>query len=698
MARARSAGTDSAGGRSRLAPSRLGSSWLARCRLALVLAAAAASVAGCVGMPNSGSPGTVGATPKDTTQDSDFIGAIPAGPQKGWTPSEIVEGFLFASTSSPNYDIAREYLASAPGTRPWQPTWSVKVVERVDVQQEADISNGGRSATVDVTGRVRASFDGSGQYVGAQGGGSAGQQDGSAAQRADQKFTLAKVKGEWRITNAPEISFRMLTQPDFAKVYRAQDLYFFDPTDQVLVPDAVFVPTGTSPSSLVSNLVTALFNTPQAEWLKPQSGSPGPAVTAFPGGSKLLGVTVDGTTATVNLGGGAGSATPEVRQQMATQLVWTLTGQSGPSGNPSNVQNPSAIQAVLLEINGKPWSPSAAACPGTSGPSQSTAQKLFMYLCKNPYPLAKSSAFYYAANGQAWTRCASQAQVISGNVGAVQAVFDKTGAASLHQACPSSSVQASASPTPPSQVHQAHPLAMVAVSPDGKYLAGYSAQGKSLLVWVSGQARPTSTISLSNVTSIGWDRRDYLWVAQGNATTVVVQTGASDHPTIGNNFSGKILGLGIAPDGVRVAAIVQPAGSGPEVQLAAIDSGAPATGQLSAPVDRMSIGQAVQLAPNVTKPVALTWYDADNLLVLDGTGSQTSLWEVPVDGQPATKLPGVLPGAISITANNAQNVLVAGLASNQMEVSAAPQGPWQPLGGGGQNPAFQTPLPAIAQP
>jgi hypothetical protein len=101
--------------------------------------------------------------------------------------------------------------------------------------------------------------------------------------------------------------------------------------------------------------------------------------------------------------------------------------------------------------------------------------------------------------------------------------------------------------------------------------------------------------------------------------------------------------------------------------------------------------------------VALTWYDADDLLVLGGAGSQTSLWEVPVDGQPATKLPAELPGAISITANNAQNgsnaqnVLVAGLTNNGLVVSAGLAGPWQPLGSGGQNPVFQAPLPAGAQ-
>ena len=86
-------------------------------------------------------------------------------------------------------------------------------------------------------------------------------------------------------------------------------------------------------------------------------------------------------------------------------------------------------------------------------------------------------------------------------------------------------------------------------------------------------------------------------------------------------------------------------------------------------------------------------------LVLDGAGDQTSLWEVPVDGQPATQLPGVLPGAISITANNARNALVVGMTQNRMEVSAGLAGPWQPLGTGGQSPAFQAPaIPITPEP
>src|SRR5437660_12655747 len=99
------------------APSR---SWRARVRRtwrACMLAAVAASVAGCVGMPNSGSPGTFSATPQDTSQDSNFIGAVPAGPQSGWDPSDIVTGFLNATVSYPAYSaIAHDYLAPSDPT------------------------------------------------------------------------------------------------------------------------------------------------------------------------------------------------------------------------------------------------------------------------------------------------------------------------------------------------------------------------------------------------------------------------------------------------------------------------------------------------------------------------------------------------------------------------------------------------------
>ena len=296
--------------------------WLARAWRTCLLAGLTASVAGCVGMPNSGSPGTFSATPQDTSQDSDFIGAVPAGPQPGWSPANIVTGFLNATVSYPVYSaIAGEYLASSV-PRNWAPNWSVTVVDQVNVSPEATVTDGGRRAMVDVTGTAQATFNGTGQYVGPQ-------QDRHGSKATNQQFTLVKEGKQWRITNPPKS--RLLTEPDFAQVYKPQDLYFFDSNGQVLVPAAVFVPAGTSPTSLATNLVRALLNNPQPKWLQSQGNPTPPAVTAFPVHStaKNVNVTVDGTTATVNLTGAAASADPVVREQMATQLVWTLTGQAG---------------------------------------------------------------------------------------------------------------------------------------------------------------------------------------------------------------------------------------------------------------------------------------------------------------------------------------------------------------------------------
>src|SRR6516225_76232 len=133
--------------------------WLARAWRTCLVTGLAASVAGCVGMPNSGSPGTFSATPRDTSQDSNFIGAVPSGPQPDWSPAEIVTGFLNATASFPAYStIARQYLASS-AAKTWNPGWSVRVVDQINPPQ-AEISTDGRAATVDVSGTVQASFDG----------------------------------------------------------------------------------------------------------------------------------------------------------------------------------------------------------------------------------------------------------------------------------------------------------------------------------------------------------------------------------------------------------------------------------------------------------------------------------------------------------------------------------------------------------
>ena len=146
----------------------------------------------------------------------------------------------------------------------------------------------------------------------------------------------------------------MLPTEDFPLFYKAQDLYFFDPEDQVLVPDSVFVPLGATVSQLLTDLVNSLTAGPKTPWLASAADTELP-----PGTSVQQQVTNDGSTVTVNLTFGK-TVTPSPRQLelFAAQLVWTLTGPL--AGQP--VRHPvrraraqrKAVDAALGALSGRP--------------------------------------------------------------------------------------------------------------------------------------------------------------------------------------------------------------------------------------------------------------------------------------------------------------------------------------------------------
>jgi hypothetical protein len=74
--------------------------------------------------------------------------------------------------------------------------------------------------------------------------------------------------------------------------------------------------------------------------------------------------------------------------------------------------------------------------------------------------------------------------------------------------------------------------------------------------------------------------------------------------------------------------------------------------------------------------------------VLDQARTGNALWQVPVDGQPATGLQITPARTMAITADGPANVLVAGLSGNQLAVSTGLEGPWQILGAPGQDAAY----------
>jgi len=653
--------------------------WLARGYQAGVVTALVAAAAGCAGMPNSGLVGTYGADQENTAPALQYVGPFVSGPEPTWNPSQVVQGFLDSSADYPaDAPIAKQYLVSS--AQDWDPGWSVKVFDKLSVPGQAPARSAGRSggqhAQIDVTGTLQATFNGSGQqYVSAQ---------SQAPSNGGYTFDLVKVNGQWRISNPPR-GYRLLAAADFPRVYKAQDLYFFDTEaqvnqqDQVLVPYSVFVPLGTSPEDLVTHLVQDLTQDPSTTWLQ------NAAVTAFPdspGKTTVLGVSIEGATATVNLGGAAAGAGKQVLQQISAQLLWTIAGSTA---SPS--ASPSAIQSIQLEINGKPQTPSA---PCGTGLSQSQVQKLAAYGCYDPYPAA-SASFYYTAGGLAWSRCGSETQVAAGRIGPVAPVVGRTGVL-LGPQCGSQFVTAGGPAAAlPAQPRSLPAMSMTAVSPDGKYLA-LASPGQNA-VYVGPLSGATATLFSKTprltgpVTALSWDRDDDLWVAQGG-DIAVLPAGGKTYATI--QYQGEdITGLAVAPDGVRIALIVR-SGAGSELQLAAISRPQSAVGQPKNPFEPPDIVPGgVQLGPNLAHPDALTWYDADDLVVLDGTSSAKELYEVPLDGQQANGPYGVLPpGAVSITADSGENALVAGLSNGQMAISASLYGPWQTLAGSGQDPAY----------
>jgi hypothetical protein len=305
---------------------------------ALLFAALAAT--GCVSMPSGGPVLSYPVTQGAAAQDQPYVQIQPQPPRAGWSPSEIVQGFLTASANFGNYpQVARAYLT--PDERDsWDPRWSAAVYKSgpdVTPAIYPSPAKNAKTATVRITGgTIQANLHGNGVYSvpspSAPGGSSA----------PPQTFKLTKVGGQWRISTAPPEL--LLTSNSFENDYQLRNLYYFDPLGKFLVPDPVYAPLR---GDLMDGLVNELIS-PPPDWL-----SYGATMTAFPPKTKVSGVVLDGgVTAVVNLTGAAiGKASSDVMERVSAQLLMTL------SGAVPSVSNGQAVQSVEVVVNGKPWSP-----------------------------------------------------------------------------------------------------------------------------------------------------------------------------------------------------------------------------------------------------------------------------------------------------------------------------------------------------
>ena len=301
-------------------------------------------------------------------QGQGFPQLIPAPPGKGWTPVQIVSGFLAANASfAGNNAAAREYLT--PGqARAWNPGSAVTVVSQPNLKKAVVLNrltgqSGSTMQTVDVSGHELATLTASGQY-----------QPPSASAKQTIRFPLKLIKigGQWRIVNPPKQL--LLSKSDFLRVYQPRNLYFFAPDGTTLVPDPVYVPLQATATHLATDLALALKQRPPG----PLSGV---TQTSLPPDTTVLGVRIDGPGAVVNLGGTVTRTSMNVRAKIAAQLVWTLTSSS---------YGRQAINSVELKVDGV-----GQALPGTSGDFELASKVSAMV----PRPVSTGGLYFIGKGG-----------------------------------------------------------------------------------------------------------------------------------------------------------------------------------------------------------------------------------------------------------------------------------------------------------
>ena len=228
--------------------------------LGLVLLVAM-TLAGCARIPDDGP--VLGPDPGD---DQTRVRALVPPPSPGADPDAVVAGFLRAGLSpGGDYLAGRAYMA-APGDRRWQPDRQTLVYSgEPDIRVRRDEVAGVATALVTVT--IDYEVDDQGRLS-----------TDAAGTTQKLQFRLTEATGEWRVTQAPDLT--LISGQDFGFVFEAYALYFLDPSNTYFVPEPRWL---ANTDQTASRLVDLLLAGPSGRF-------GGPGTTAFPGGTSRLGL------------------------------------------------------------------------------------------------------------------------------------------------------------------------------------------------------------------------------------------------------------------------------------------------------------------------------------------------------------------------------------------------------------------------
>ncbi|MGL5816828.1 MAG: GerMN domain-containing protein [Phycicoccus sp.] len=508
-------------------------------RGALLAAAAMLLVAGCAGLTADGpvEPGLdVG------SDDGLAIRVSPPGPALGASQEEVVLGFLRAGAASDGaYDSARAFLTTQARDR-WNPDDTLVVLADDPAPSTTLVD----PATVQVSVPTAGTIDGSGRYTAS-----------APSTQVGVTFSLVAVSGQWRIDEVPEDFGRWIQQRDVTRLVQPFAIHYMSTSRRSTVPDVRWFP--------LDRLATRLARA-QLAAVPPHLA--GAAVTAVPGGARLLGdaVSVEDGVAQVNLISGPLDAGENSRENLWAQFVSTL------------LQDP-LVTRVELAVNSVPVD-----LAGLDG-SAATLDDV----------------------GLDPTLGTPQARPVVRR-GTAVSVFDPA--------------EGTERDPPGERAYPAVPVSSrkLALSADGAELAAVDDGGDGISRWRGDRRFAVAGLG-SSVGGPAYDRRGYLWVgavADGGVRLFVVDVSADPADQERSRATAvradwlagrQVVEAKTAPDGDRVAVLsARPDGSDARVDVSGVTRGAAGRPEvLAAPL---------RLGVHVRDPIGLSWLDDRTLATL----------------------------------------------------------------------------------
>ena len=546
----------------------------------LLLVLGPITLAGCARLPTTG---PIWHDDLGSASTEDGVEVPPVTPQPGFTSQQVVNGFIEAmAQDSQNHAGARQFLGSQV-----RDTWSprgVTVIEGDDLRSGPDPTRLEYSAAQ--TGRIRP--DGSWQV---------------ASGRYEKTFELAKENGEWRIMNPPETLLR--SSALLRSGFESYNLYFFDNESEILVPDPIYLATGTG---IETRLVKALLDGP--------TGVMDPVLrSAVPRGLDMAGtaVSVDDGVATVDLDPSFLEEKDSVRIQVAGQLAWTLE-QVG-------------VQAVRITVNSRPL------------PIGDLGEQITPPARYAPEVVNAASNAYAIRDGEI-VRVTDDGVVPLGQL--------PGGADDPEQVAPAVLPAGGRSERDGTPIEPLDRLAVV--TDEGRELWVYAPSG-----------RPSEPIHRGyGIRSLSWDRTGKLWFIEdapaANSLRYLEPDGSVGQVRAPGVQEGTVQAVQVSRDGARVALLVEE-DSVTVLKVGYVDRGS-----------GLAVRGLREVPTGMSAMSDLAWSDITQLTVL-GTaqGDQGRLVQVPVDGSDQKELP-IAQSVEAVAAAPGSSIMVSAGEGQQLYV------------------------------